>query len=256
MKYLISIIWFLLSGLLIYNVFYPDDSVSTILYIILCWICSAPLAGCIIYDSLTAMEKDGNDLEEEKHPVLVAGGVIIGVVVSIVDFFFVKEASLDFFCDLVEIGFGYFAVVSYYVGLVLTFCTKDSKFFEDIFENIKQNRERKRREAEERERRERWEEEEERREAEMERLRRIQVNSPSLRMEMIRSINRNLAKVIAENLMQEHPFINFGLKGSEERYYVAEYPISKLKPKTERFVENLAAMTEEERSAFQRKYAR
>ncbi len=251
MKYLISIIWFLLSGLLIYNVFYQDDSVSTILYIILCWICSAPLAGCIIYDSLTAMEKD-NDLDEEKNFMLVLFGVIIGVVVSIVDFFFVKEASLDFFCDLVEIGFGYFAVVSYYVGFVLTFCTKDSKFFE----NIKQNRERQRREAEERERRERWAEEEERREAEMERLRRIEQNSPPLRMDMIRSINRNLAKVIANDLMQEQPFINFGLKGSEERYYVAEYPISRLKPKNERFVENLAAMTEQERYAFQQKYAR
>ncbi len=251
MKYVISIIWFLLSGLLIYNVFYQDDSVSTILYIILCWICSAPLAGCIIYDSLTAMEKD-NDLDEEKNFMLVLFGVIIGVVVSVVDFFFVKEASLDFFCDLVEIGFGYFAVVSYYVGFVLTFCTKDSKFFE----NIKQNRERQRREAEERERRERWAEEEERREAEMERLRRIEQNSPPLRMDMIRSINRNLAKVIANDLMQEQPFINFGLKGSEERYYVAEYPISRLKPKNERFVENLAAMTEQERYAFQQKYAR
>ncbi len=251
MKYLISIIWFLLSGLLIYNVFYQDDSVSTILYIILCWVCSAPLAGCIIYDSLTAMEKD-NDLDEEKNFMLVLFGVIIGVVVSIVDFFFVKEASLDFFCDLVEIGFGYFSVVSYYVGMMLTFCTKDSKFFE----NIKQNRERQRREAEERERRERWAEEEERREAEMERLRRIEQNSPPLRMDMIRSINRNLAKVIANDLMQEEPFINFGLKGSEERYYVAEYPISRLKPKTERFVENLAAMTEQERYAFQQKYAR
>ncbi len=251
MKYLISVIWFLLSGLLIYNVFFPDDSVSTVLYIILCWICSAPLAGCIIYDSLTAMEKD-NDLEEEKTFMLVLFGVIIGVVVSIVDFFFVKEASLDFFCDLVEIGFGYFAVGSYYVGVALTFCTKDSKFFE----NIKENRERQRREAEEREEREKWAEEEERREAEMERLRRIEQNSPLLRMDMIRSINRNLAKVIANDLMQEHPFINFGPKGSEERYYVAEYPISKLKPKNERFVENLAAMTEQERYAFQQKYAR
>lgn len=251
MKYLISVIWFLLSGLLIYNVFFPDDSVSTVLYIILCWICSAPLAGCIIYDSLTAMEKD-NDLEEEKTFMLVLFGVIIGVVVSIVDFFFVKEASLDFFCDLVEIGFGYFAVGSYYVGVALTFCTKDSKFFE----NIKENRERQRREAEEREEREKWAEEEERREAEMERLRRIEQNSPLLRMDMIRSINRNLAKVIANDLMQEHPFINFGPKGSEERYYVAEYPISKLKPKNERFVENLAAMTEQERFAFQQKYAR
>ncbi len=252
MKYLISVIWFLLSGLLIYNVFYQDDSVSTVLYIILCWICSAPLAGCIIHDSLNWMEKDGKDLEEEKKFMLVAGGVIIGVVVSIVDFFFVKEASLDFFCDLVEIGFGYFAVVSYYVGFVLAFCTKDSKFFE----NIKQNRERQRREAEEREEREKWAEEEERREAEMERLRRIEVNSPPLRMDMIRSINRNLAKVIANDLMQEQPFINFGLKGSEERYYVAEYPISKLKPKNERFVENLAAMTEQERYEFKQKYAR
>lgn len=251
MKYLISVIWFLLSGLLIYNVFFPDDSVSTVLYIILCWICSAPLAGCIIYDRLTAMEKD-NDLEEEKTFMLVLFGVIIGGVVSIVDFFFVKEASLDFFCDLVEIGFGYFAVGSYYVGVALTFCTKDSKFFE----NIKENRERQRREAEEREEREKWEEEEERREAEMEWLRRIEVNSPPLRMDMIRSINRNLAKVIANDLMQEQPFINFGLKGSEERYYVAEYPISKLKPKNERFVENLAAMTEQERYEFKQKYAR
>lgn len=80
-----------------------------------------------------------------------------------------------------------------------------------------------------RERMERWAEEEERRDAEMERLRRIEQNSPSLRMDMIRSINRNLAKVIADNLMQESPYINFGLKGSEERYYVAEYPISKLR---------------------------
>lgn len=251
MKYVISIIWFLLSCLLIYNVFYHDDSISTVLYIILCWICSAPFAGCIIYDSLTAMEKD-NDLEEEKIFLLVAFGMIVGVVVSIVDFFFVKEDSLDFFCDLVEIGFGYFAVGSYYVGVALTFCTKDSKFFE----NIKQNREKQRREAEERERMERWAEEEERREAEMERLRRIEENSPPLRMEMIRSINRNLAKVIANDLMQEQPFINFGPKGSEERYYVAEYPISKLKPKNERFVENLAAMTEQERRTFQQKYAR
>ncbi len=217
MKYVISIIWFLLSGLLIYNVFYHDDSISTVLYIILCWICSTPLAGCIIYDSLTAMEKD-NDLEEEKTFMLVAFGVIIGVVVSIVDFFFVKEASLDFFCDLVEIGFGYFAVGSYYVGVALTFCTKDSTFFEDI----KQNREKQRREAEERERMERWAEEERCRATERERLRRIEENSPPLRMDMIRSINRNLAKVIASGLMQEQPFINFGLKGSEERYYVAD----------------------------------
>lgn len=252
MQYVISIIWFLLSGLLIYNVFYPDESVSTILYIILCWICSAPLAGCIIYDSLTAMEKDGTDLDEEKTFLLVAFGVIIGVVVSLIDFFFVKEDSLDFFCDLVEIGFGYFAVGSYYVGVALTFCTKDSTFFEDM----KQNRENERREAKEREEMKRRAEEERYRAAERERLRRIKENSSSLRMDMIRSINRNLAKVIASGLIQEQPFINFGLKGSEERYYVAEYPISKLKPKTERFVENLAAMTEQERFAFKQKYAR
>lgn len=252
MKYVISIIWFLLSGLLIYNVFYHDDSISIVLYIILCWICSAPFAGCIIHDSLTAMEKGGGDLDEEKNFTLVLFGVIVGVVVSIIDFFFVKEDSLDFFCDLVEIGFGYFAVGSYYVGVALTFCTKDSTFFEDM----KQNRENERREAKEREEMKRRAEEEERREAEMERLRRIEENSPPLRMEMIRSINRNLAKVIANDLMQSQPFINFGPKGSEERYYVAEYPVSKLKPKNERFVENLAAMTEQERRAFLQKYAR
>lgn len=99
-------------------------------------------------------------------------------------------------------------------------------------------------------------EEERYRAAERERLRRIEENSPPLRMEMIRSINRNLAKVIASGSMQEQPFINFGLKGGEDRYYVAEYPISKLKPKNERFVENLAAMTEQERFAFKQKYAR
>lgn len=216
MQYVISIIWFLLSGLLIYNVFYHNDSVSTVLYIILCWVCSAPLAGCIIHDSLKAMEKGGGDLDEEKNFTLVLFGVIIGVVVSIVDFFFVKEDSLDFFCDLVEIGFGYFALASYYVSFLLVRFLKlqeeGRRIMAKKMDGVKAMK---------------WKQEQEE-------LRRQQQN----RNAKIEEINQILKGIIDDGLVSEQPFINFGPEGSEERYYIAEYPIKKLKPKTEQLIDN------------------
>lgn len=216
MQYVISIIWFLLSGLLIYNVFYPDESVSTILYIILCWICSAPLAGCIIHDSLTAMEKGGGDLDEEKNFTLVLFGVIIGVVVSIVDFFFISKGFLDFFCDLVEIGFGYFALASYYVSFLLVRFLKlqeeGRRIMAKKMDGVKAMK---------------WKQEQEE-------FRRQQQN----RNAKIDEINQILKRIIDNGLESEQPFINFGPEGSEERYYIAEYPIKKLKPKTEQLIDN------------------
>lgn len=213
MQYVISIIWFLLSGLLIYNVFYPDESVSTILYIILCWICSAPLAGCIVCDSL----KDWKDDTENGKIIGITGiGVIIGVVVSIVDFFFISKGFLDFFCDLVEIGFGYFALASYYVSFLLVRFLKlqeeGRRIMAKKMDGVKAMK---------------WKQEQEE-------LRRQQQN----RNAKIEEINQILKGIIDDGLVSEQPFINFGPKGSEERYYVAEYPIKKLKPKTEQLIDN------------------
>lgn len=213
MQYVISIIWFLLSGLLIYNVFYPDESVSTILYIILCWICSAPLAGCIVRDSL----KDWKDDTENGKIIGITGiGVIIGVVVSIVDFFFISKGFLDFFCDLVEIGFGYFALASYYVSFLLVRFLKlqeeGRRIMAKKMDGVKAMK---------------WKQEQEE-------LRRQQQN----RNAKIEEINQILKGIIDDGLVSEQPFINFGPKGSEERYYVAEYPIKKLKPKTEQLIDN------------------
>lgn len=213
MQYVISIIWFFLSGLLIYNVFYPDESVSTILYIILCWICSAPLAGCIVRDSL----KDWKDDTENGKIIGITGiGVIIGVVVSIVDFFFISKGFLDFFCDLVEIGFGYFALASYYVSFLLVRFLKlqeeGRRIMAKKMDGVKAMK---------------WKQEQEE-------LRRQQQN----RNAKIEEINQILKGIIDDGLVSEQPFINFGPKGSEERYYVAEYPIKKLKPKTEQLIDN------------------
>ena len=210
---MISIIWFFLSGLLIYNVFYPDESVSTILYIILCWICSAPLAGCIVRDSL----KDWKDDTENGKIIGITGiGVIIGVVVSIVDFFFISKGFLDFFCDLVEIGFGYFALASYYVSFLLVRFLKlqeeGRRIMAKKMDGVKAMK---------------WKQEQEE-------LRRQQQN----RNAKIEEINQILKGIIDDGLVSEQPFINFGPKGSEERYYVAEYPIKKLKPKTEQLIDN------------------
>lgn len=213
MQYVISIIWFFLSGLLIYNVFYPDECVSTILYIILCWICSAPLAGCIVRDSL----KDWKDDTENEKIIGITGiGVIIGVVVSIVDFFFISKGFLDFFCDLVEIGFGYFALASYYVSFLLVRFLKlqeeGRRIMAKKMDGVKAMK---------------WKQEQEE-------LRRQQQN----RNAKIEEINQILKGIIDDGLVSEQPFINFGPKGSEERYYVAEYPIKKLKPKTEQLIDN------------------
>ncbi len=214
MQYVISIIWFFLSGLLIYNVFYPDESVSTILYIILCWVCSAPLAGCIIRDSLKN-DKDFKD-EKEKNGGIAVIGLIIGVVVSIVDFFFISKGFLDFFCDLIEIGFGYFALASYYVSFLLVRFLKlqeeGRRIMAKKMDGVKAMK---------------WKQDEEE-------LRRQRQN----RKAKIDEINQILKKIIDDGLVSEQPFINFGPKGSEERYYIAEYPIKKLKPKTEQLIDN------------------
>lgn len=214
MQYVISIIWFLLSGLLIYNVFYPDESVSTILYIIFCWICSAPLAGCIVRDSLKN-DKDFKD-EKEKNGAIAGIGLIVGVVVSIVDFFFISKGFLDFFCDLIEIGFGYFALASYYVSFLLVRFLKlqedGKRIMAKKMDSVKAMK---------------WKQEQEE-------LRRQQQN----RNATIEEINQILKKNIENGLESEQPFINFGPKGSEERYYIAEYPIKKLKPKTEQLIDN------------------
>ena len=118
---IISSIWTVFSGVLIYH--FAFDNSNTFLYIVLCWVSIAPLAGAIIYSSLSDMRKERKSYSEIMG-VLSGVGILIGLVVSIVDYFFFSDPFLDFVCDLIEIGFGYFAIGSYYfykllvVGLI------------------------------------------------------------------------------------------------------------------------------------------
>lgn len=108
---IISSIWTVFSGVLIYH--FAFDNSNTFLYIVLCWVSIAPLAGAIIYSSLSDMRKERKSYSEIMG-VLSGVGILIGLIVSIVDYFFFSDPFLDFVCDLIEIGFGYFAIASYY----------------------------------------------------------------------------------------------------------------------------------------------
>lgn len=245
MQFVIFSIWFLISGLVIYNVFY-DSSVSTFGYIVICMISAAPLAGNIIL--ATFNDDETFDSLGEKIVGIGFVGLIVGAVVSVVDFFFISKGFVDFFCDLIEIGFGFFAFISYFVAeFLLRLLKLDEMSVErrnqqrsqsmamEIANNaaiIRQNRLIQEREA-------------------AERNRRISENAPGLRNEIITIINNNLASIIANNLA-EKKYVAFGSKEYKEKYYVGEHPIKKLKPKTEKLVEKTALMTTEELDVFLR----
>ena len=108
---IISSIWTVFSGFFIYH--FAFYSSNTYLYIFLCWVSIAPLAGAIIYNSLSDMRK-----EKASHFEIIGAlfglGILVGLVVSAVDYFLFSNPFLDFICDLIEIGFGFFAITSYY----------------------------------------------------------------------------------------------------------------------------------------------
>ena len=108
---IISSIWTVFSGFFIYH--FAFDNSNTFLYILLCWVSIAPLAGAIIYSSLSDTRKEKNS-NFEIIGALSGLGILIGLVVSVVDYFFFSDPFLDFVCDLIEIGFGYFAIASYH----------------------------------------------------------------------------------------------------------------------------------------------
>ncbi len=119
MQFVIFSIWFLISGLVIYNVFY-DSSVSTFGYIVICMISAAPLAGSMIL----ATYNDDETFDSLGGKIVGIGfvGLIVGAVVSVVDFFFISKGFVDFFCDLIEIGFGFFAVPSFFFMKLINIC--------------------------------------------------------------------------------------------------------------------------------------
>lgn len=243
MQFVIFSIWFLISGLVIYNVFY-DSSVSTFWYIVICMISAAPLAGSIILASF----KDDKTFDSLGEKIAGIGGIglFIGAAVSVVDFFFFSKGFLDFFCDLIEIGFGFFAVVSYFVAEFLFRLFgldevsvqhrnqhRNQTIAIEIANNAaisRQNRLIQEREA-------------------AERARIIAEKSPSFRNAIITIINNNLASIIAKNFRNEK-IVVFGNKTYKEKYYVSEYPIKKLKPKTEKLVKKMAVMTTPELEMF------
>jgi len=214
-------------------------------------ISAAPLAGNVIL--ATFNDDETFDSLGEKIVGIGFVGLIVGAVVSVVDFFFISKGFVDFFCDLIEIGFGFFAFISYFVAefllrlLKLGLLKLDEMSVErrnqqrsqsmamEIANNaaiIRQNRLIQEREA-------------------AERNRRISENAPGLRNEIITIINNNLASIIANNLA-EKKYVAFGSKEYKEKYYVGEHPIKKLKPKTEKLVEKIALMTTEELDVFLR----
>ena len=278
MRYVITTIWLVLSGCVIYNLVYDNNEVSIFLYIFLCWISSAPLAGCVIIDS--QKEELQKDEKISTHAVtFISVGLIIGGIVSIVDFIFFSKGVIDFVCDLIEIGFGYFAILSVFVGsLIVSYCKskaeEENKRFEEEFENelikIRQENEKKiqdilaiigregergltkaqmnfYREYQEKEREKREAEKERRRreKEENERHERMVANYPKLKKLMIDQINESLSEIIAEGNGARECIIYGGI-GYEERYYVCDYPLSDLKPSTKLYAGKVAKMNEQE----------
>ncbi|MBO4437123.1 MAG: hypothetical protein J5791_09610 [Fibrobacter sp.] len=269
MQYVISTIWFILSSLLIYNVFFYSD-IGTFPYIVLCLLSSSPLAGCIIFSTFV---KNNPDAQETSGKIFGIGGVglVIGVVVSVVDYFFISKGFFDFLCDLLEIGFGYFAVLSYYLGLLW------NRLFRLDEASLKQ------RDEERQQRNERLQSEiasrvlkhgtsclttpdewklyyeyvkkngDPRKQKELEKQREIEAQKAyefakkvdfEERM-MIDAINQSLKKIIDEGL-QHKEYTIYGGEGFEETYFPFEYPISCLKTNNHLYARKVARMTEQE----------
>lgn len=283
MRYVITTIWLVLSGCVIYNLVYDNNEVSIFLYIFLCWISSAPLAGCVIID--TQKEELQKDEKISTHAVtFISVGLIIGGIVSIVDFIFFSKGVIDFVCDLIEIGFGYFAILSVFVGsLIVSYCKskaeEENKRFEEEFENelikIRQENEKKIQDilaiiGREGERgltkaqmnfyREYQEKEREKREAEKERRRREK--EAEIRAQEFEKKLKNLKKEFIEdinNTLSQSSYGEYVIIGAgdyyESRYGLDDYPVKSLKRKTEEYIEKLAKMTDEQlREEHQRAY--
>ena len=112
-KYVVSSIWLLLLGGVVYFVSskYP---LSTVVYIFLCWMATAPLAGLLCVKAVDNMKNDGDG--EYSLTALLILTIILGAIVSIIDFFFISNNFADYLCDLIEIGFGYLSILSYGFG--------------------------------------------------------------------------------------------------------------------------------------------
>ena len=312
---IISSIWTVFSGFFIYH--FAFDNSNTFLYILLCWVSIAPLAGAIIYSSLSDTRKEKNS-NFEIIGALSGLGILIGLVVSVVDYLFFSEPFLDFVCDLIEIGFGYFAIASYhfYKLLVVKLISGDGLpniSSKNVRQNInsnfdaqlkklqdvkqKQDMEKKYNEILEKmknhslkygmnslneseralfkkcvfdkvkkyglknenicqievfyyleemgKRRQQQEEakarEKEKRAIEEKRAQEFEKKLKNLKKEFIEDINNTLS----QSSYGEYVIIGTG-DYYESRYYLNDYPVERLKDKTEKYLEKLAKMTKEE----------
>lgn len=105
-------IWTVISNVWMFHFAYNNDDVSAFWYITFCWFAIAPLAGSVLLVI--------NNLLHIKVITMALGCLGLGIIVSIVDYFVISEGILDYCCDLIEIGFGYFAIpLFFFMKLIL-----------------------------------------------------------------------------------------------------------------------------------------
>lgn len=108
-------IWTVASNVWMFHFAYNNNDVSTFSYIIFCWFAIAPFAGFVFL-----MINSRQTIKIIYVEALVCLG--LGIIISIADYFVISEGILDYCCDLIEIGFGYFAVPSFFFMKLINIC--------------------------------------------------------------------------------------------------------------------------------------
>ena len=107
-------IWTVASNVWMFHFAYNNNDVSTFSYIIFCWFAIAPFAGFVFL-----MINSRQTIKIYVEALVCLG---LGIIISIADYFVISEGILDYCCDLIEIGFGYFAVPSFFFMKLINIC--------------------------------------------------------------------------------------------------------------------------------------